>query len=280
MSEYTVALDDFRNAARSYAVVGVVGAFTAMVALTFAAEIGLFDDPYRALFDVQLLVTFVFPLLVAPLTYLCIAGERADGRITFPMGLPNSRREYFVGKLLSRFGVAAAAVVVATVVGFAVAATTFANAPDVGRFLAFAAITLLYASAWVGVFVAISAAATKRSRAMVGVVLAYFAFVPFWFGTTGIVSLAGVMGAVADLLGVTLSESATHAVQSLSPAFAYFAGMKPLYAGVVDTYPEIEMNYGGDLPFGQWYYLLVLVAWPAASLALGYLTFRRSELTA
>jgi hypothetical protein len=31
---------------------------------------------------------------------------------------------------------------------------------------------------------------------------------------------------------------------------------------------------------GPWYYVLVLVAWPAASLTLGFLAFRRSELTA
>lgn len=279
MSSQTVAWDDFRNVARSYVVVGVIGVFTAMVGLTFVAEIGVFDDPYRVLFDIELLVTFIFPLIVAPLTYLCISGERADGSIKFPMGLPNTRREYFSGKLISRFSVAAAAVIVATSIGFGIAVTTFTNSPDVGRFFVFTAITLLYTFTWVGVFVAISSATKKRSRAMIGVLVVYFVLVPFWFGTVGIVSLTSLIGAVTDILGVTLSTSTKNVIQSLSPAYAYFAGLEPVYAGVVDSYSEIEMNYGGDVPFNQWYYVLVMLAWPAVSLTLGYLKFRRSELT-
>jgi ABC-2 type transport system permease protein len=280
MSTYTVARDDFRNAAGSYAVIGVVGVFAALVGLIFAAEMNTFDDPYRTLFDVQIFVAYVFPLVVAPVTYLCIAGDRVSGSITFAMGLPNSRREYLSGKFLSRFGVVAAAVVVGTLVGLGVAVVTFTNPPDVERFLVFAGVTLVYACSWVSVFVAISAATKKRSRAMLGILIAYFVLVPFWFGMAGI-GLETVINAVADLLGTTVTESAKNYIRSLSPAYAYFGGMQPVYAGVVDQYSVIQANYGetsNALSRQPWYNVLVMLGWSAVSLAVGFLKFRTSEL--
>ena len=281
MGVYTVARDDFRNAARSYTVAGVVAVFALLVALIFVTEAGTFDDPYRTLFDVELLMVFLAPIVLAPLTYLCIAGDRASGTIKFTMGLPNTHGQYVAGKFLSRLGVAAAAVVVSVLIGFVISLTTYANAPDIGRFLAFAGATGLFVLAWVGLFVAVSAATEKRSRAMIAVFGLYFLFVPFWFGMIGPVSLQAVVEAVADLLGLTLSDSAKGFILSLSPAWAYMQAARPVYAGVVDQYATIQSNYGGstaELWAKPWYNALVLVGWSAVSLAVGYLKFTRSEL--
>lgn len=280
MSTYTVARDDFRNAAGSYTVIGVIGVFAALVALIFAAKTNSYNDPYRALFDVQVFVVFVFPLIVAPLTYLCIAGDRSNGSIMFALGLPNSRREYFSGKFLSRFAVVATAVVVGTLAGLCVAVVVFTNPPDIGRFLAFAGVTLVYAFSWVSVFVAISAVTKKHSRVMIGVLVAYFVLVPFWFGMAGI-GFEAVISTVADLLGTTLTESTTDLIRSLSPAYAYFGGMQPVYTGVIDQYAVIQANYGGTtdtLAHQPWYNVLVMLGWSAVSLTVGFLKFRTSEL--
>lgn len=78
--------------------------FTTLVGLTFLTERTTFDHPYRTLFDVQIFVLLLFPLLLAPLVYRCVTGNRSTNRIKLILGLPNERWEYIGGKLLSRFG--------------------------------------------------------------------------------------------------------------------------------------------------------------------------------
>jgi len=278
MGVYTVARDDFVNARRSYIVLGVVGVFTALVGLIFAAEISIYDDPYRVLWDVSALVAFVFPLVLAPLVYLSIAGDRISGRITFPMGLPNSRRDYVTGTFLSRFGTAAAAVLSGLLVGFVVALATYANAPDPVRFLVFTGVTLVYALTFVSVFLAISAATTSRARAMFGALGAYFLLVVFWFGFFPLVNLRTAIDAVGSLLGSDLSETVRGYVTLLSPGPAYLQSTELVYAGVLDQY-DVFGQFGGDEPYNQpWFGLLVMLGWTVLSLVVGYLAFDRSEL--
>jgi ABC-2 type transport system permease protein len=283
VSLLTVARDDFTNARRSYAVLGVVGVLTALVALIFVAEIGVYDDPFRALFDVSFFLFLVFPIVLAPLTYLAIAGDRDGGAIKYAMGLPNSRAEYVFGKLVSRLGVTRAAVVLAVGVGFLVALATFVNAPDAVIFAKFAAVSLLFAFAFVGIYVGISAVTASRSRAMLGVFGAYFVLVPFWFGFLPVISLTELLGTLADVLGVTLSQNTTQFVQALSPATAYLYSTEVVYQSVLPspTYQGMTATFA-DVPdeiYRQfWFNALVMFAWGAGSMLVGYLSFRRSEL--
>jgi ABC-2 type transport system permease protein len=278
MGAYTVARDDFTNARRSYIVLGVIGVFTALVGLIFAAEMNIYDDPYRVLWDVSALVAFVFPLVLAPLVYLSIAGDRISGRIKFSMGLPNSRLDYVTGKLWSRLGTAAAAVLLGVLVGFVIALATYANTPDPLRFLTFAGVTLVYTLTFVSVFLAISAATTSRARAMFGALGAYFVLVVFWFGFFPLVNLRTVLDAVGSLLGTELSETVRGYLTILSPGPAYLQSTELVYGGVLDQY-DVFGQFGGDEPYSQpWFALLVMVGWTTLSLAVGYLAFDRSEL--
>ncbi|WP_136717027.1 ABC transporter permease [Halorientalis salina] len=278
MGAYTVARDDFTNARRSYIVLGVIGVFTALVGLIFAAEMNIYDDPYRVLWDVSALVAFVFPLVLAPLVYLSIAGDRISGRIKFSMGLPNSRLDYVTGKLWSRLGTAAAAVLLGVLVGFVIALATYATTPDPLRFLTFAGVTLMYTLTFVSVFLAISAATTSRARAMFGALGAYFVLVVFWFGFFPLVNLRTVLDAVGSLLGTELSETARGYLTMLSPGPAYLQSTELVYGGVLDQY-DVFGQFEGDEPYDQsWFALLVMVGWTAVSLAVGYLAFDRSEL--
>lgn len=276
-----IARDDFTNARRSAIVLGVVGVFTLLVAMIFASEYGIYDEPYRTLFDVSAFVAFVFPLFLAPLAYLSIAGDRMDGTIKYVMGLPNSRAEYFFGKFVSRLSVAVAAIVLGLVVGFAVALGTYVQAPSVERFAVFTAVALAYTVSFVSVFVAISAAASSRSRAMFGALGAYFLFVVFWFGFFPVINLGTIIDTVESLLGVTVADSTRSYVQLLSPATAFLQSTQPVYHGVYDQYQSFQMNFdpNSDALYDQtWFSVLVMLAWSAVSLAVGYLSFRRSEL--
>lgn len=279
MSVYTVARDDFKNARRSYVVLGVIGVFAAFVALIFASEVSVYDNPYRTLFDVSALVAFAFPLFLAPLAYLSITGDRESGAIKYAMGLPNSRGEYFLGKLCSRLGVGLAAVVLGVLVGFVIAFAAFTNTPEITRFLWFAALTLLFTFSFVGLFVAVSASTAKRSRAMLGVFGLYFLLIPFWFGFFPVISLQTLLESVASLLGFTISESTGATIAALSPATAYLDGTEVVYRGVIQGDRTLMMNFAGDEFYNQlWFNALVMAAWGTLGLLAGFLKFRTSEL--
>ncbi|MFB6071747.1 MAG: ABC transporter permease subunit [Halobacterium sp.] len=282
MSLRTVARDDFTNARRSYVVLGVVGVFTALVALILGADSGHHAHPYRGLFDVSFFVFLVLPIIVAPLAYLAIAGDRDGGAIKYAMGLPNTRSEYVLGKFLSRLSVAVAAVLAALAVGFLVAAATYQEAPAPMRFVRFGVVSLLCVFSFVGIYVGISAATASRSRAMLGVFGAYFLLVPFWFGFLPVIGLPALLDTAADLLGTTLTEDTRAFVRSLSPATSYLFGTKFVYAGLFPTPYEAMNQQIGTAPdeiYTQfWFNSLVMLAWGAGSLLVGYVSFRRSEL--
>jgi len=278
MSTFTVAWDDFRNARRSNIVLAVIGVFTALVSLIFLSEMD-FYEPYRTLFDVMVFVAFVFPLFLAPLTYLCITGDRVSGAIKYAMGLPNSREQYFAGKLLSRFSVAAAAILLSVVVGFFIAGATFSEFPDAVRFATFAGISLLYAASFVGLFIAISASTTSRSRAMFGAIGAYFLLIPFWFGFLPLLNLETLVSTITDFLGVTLSDDTRQYIGLMSPATAYLQTSKEVFTGVLSEYESFQQFQTGDeLYANTWFSALVMLGWTVGSLTLGYLQFKRTEL--
>ncbi|GAA0650090.1 ABC transporter permease [Salarchaeum japonicum] len=281
MSLRTVARDDLKNAARSYVVLGVVGVFAALVALVFVSERNIYPDPYRTLFDVSFMTFLVFPLFVAPLSYLAVAGDRESGVVKYVLGLPNSRLSYVLGKFASRASVTLGAVVVALLVGFVVALATFENAPNLGRFATFAGVSALYGVSLTGLFVGVSAATRRRSRAMLGVFGAYFLLVPFWFGFLPIVNIGTVLDAVATTFGTTVTESTRSFVNALSPATAYLYATEPVYSGVTDQYPQLAGTFGGEssrIEAQLWFNVLTMAAWGALGLLAGYASFRRSEL--
>lgn len=283
MSLTTVLRDDFTNTRRSYVVLGVIAVLTGFVSLITYSVAEFHDDAFRALFDVSFFFFLVFPLILIPLTYLAVAGDRERGSIKHALGLPNSRAEYVLGKYLSRTGVALVAVLVATLAALGLGAALYDGAPELGRFATFAAITGLFVASMTAVFVATSTLTSRRSRAMFGVIGLYFLLGPFWLGFLPVVSLMTVVNFLTDLLGVTISESTMGYVQFASPTTAYLAGLEPVYDGVVGTgeYPRITRNYqssGDELYTNAWYHHLVMTAWGTLALGLSYVRFRSAEL--
>ena len=280
MGVYTVARDDFVNARRSSVVLAVVGTFAVLVAMVFGAEMDIYPDAYRTLWDVSALIAFAFPIFVAPLTYLAIAGERESGTIKFSLGLPNTRGEYFLAKYASRVSVAVATVVVSTAVGFVVALATYENGADPVRFATFAAVSALFAAAIAGTFLALSATTASRSRAMFAVIGTYFVMLPFWFGIIPFVNLGNLLDTLSSVPGVSLSESTRDLIGTLSPVQAYFSSTEFVYRGVLDEYGVFEQirSQPDTLAFDPWFAIAVLVGWAVVPTVLSFLWFRRSEL--
>jgi len=281
MSVDTVARSDFKSVRRSSVVVGVLVAFVGMVALMFMGSSSAHPEPVRTTWGLSALVVWVFPLLIAPLTYLAIAGDRERGSIKYHLGLPNSRGEYFLAKYVSRAGVATAAMALGVGTALVVATATYDSAPDIGRFLVFGTISVLFALAMAGVFVAVSAAVTTRSRAMFGVFGAYFLLSAFWVGFLPVLNLGTVLDAVGSIPGVTVSDSARAVIAALSPAGAYFNLLPELvWSDVLTDYDTFATftDRPDYLGYEAWFNLLVLGVWAVGAPLLGYLRFRSAEL--
>jgi ABC-2 type transport system permease protein len=280
----TVFRDDFTNTRRSYVVLGVIGALTGFVSLITYSVAEFHDDAFRALFDVSFFFFLVFPLILVPLTYLSVAGDRERGSIKHTLGLPNSRAEYVLGKYVSRTAVAVTAVLASVTAAFAIGAGMYDGTPDVVRFATFALITTLFVASITGIFVACSTLTSRRSRAMFGVIGLYFLLGPFWLGFLPVVSLQTVVTTVADLFGATVSESARGWITAASPTTAYLSGLEPVYDGVVGSgeYPRVSRNYAvegsRELYQENWFNYATMTAWGALALALSYARFRVAEL--
>jgi len=278
-----VLRDDFTNSRRSYVVLGVVGVLTAFVGLIVQQVSSNHDDAFRALFDVSFFFFLVFPLILIPLTYLAVAGDRERGSVKHALGLPNTRAEYVAAKFVSRAGVATAAVLASTAVAFAIGVALYTDPIEPVRFVTFAAITALFVVSLVAVFVALSTVTKRRSRAMFGVIFAYFLLGPFWFGFLPVVSLEVVIDTVTGLLGVTVSDETFGYIRFSSPTTAYLAGLEPVYDGVIGTgeYQQIDGNYISDtdaLYTKPWYSWFVMAAWGTVALGVAYARFRIAEL--
>ncbi|MFC7140470.1 ABC transporter permease [Halosimplex aquaticum] len=278
MTAVAVARDDLLNAVRSRVALGVVAAFVGTVGLLFLAESGIHPHPYRTLYDVVRAYILVAPILLAPLAYAAVAGDRASGRIRFVLGLPRTRGSYVAGLVLSRTVVAVGATLCSVLVGFLVALATFQHSPDPVRFAVFSGVSSLYALSFVSLFVAVSAVARNRSTAMLGAVGAYFVLVPFWIGMLPPVGLDTALTAVGDLLGTTVPESTRQLVRSLSPYGAYGRASEPVFAGAADRYELLHDSPDTELSQYLWFNVAVLLAWSVGSAGLALAQFRRTDL--
>jgi len=281
VSTATVARTDFRSIRRSYAVVGVVVSFAALSALVFLGSSEVHPHPVRTTFGLSALVAWALPLLLAPLAYLAVAGDRERGTITYHLGLPNSRAAYFRGKYVTRAAVGGITTALGVALAFAVALATYEHAPDPGRFLALAALSTAFALAMVGVFVAVSASVATRSRAMIGVIGAYFVLSAFWVGPLPVLNLGTALDAVAALPGVSVSEPARTLIGSLSPAGAYFNLLPEfVWTDAPGEYAALQQFAGRPdyLGYEPWFNAVVLAAWVVGAPLVGYLRFRSAEL--
>ncbi|WP_175454486.1 ABC transporter permease [Halopelagius longus] len=282
MGVYTVARDDFKNGAKSYLIVGIVTAFLGLTAFTFASESSIYEYPVRALWDVQKAVILVEPILVAALCYQAIVGDRTSGRIKFTMGLPNTRAEYFAGKVLARGGFVIAATVGSLVLGYVISAVAFTKPPNVLRFALFTGSTALFLVTFTSIFMAISASVDSQPAAMLASFGAYFVLVPFVLGVAPYMNLETLLGAIGDTTGTSVTQSTERLVKSLTPYPAYGGIVEPVFATVAERYeyiPQPSPSERQRLHAKTWFDLLSLVGWSLVSLLFGYLSFREKDLT-
>lgn len=117
MSIESVLSKDFTSVQRS----GALWATGVCLALVAYVNLGPGAPPVREAQNAYgLLVGLVgvlVPIVAIVASYMAITGERASGGIKFLLAFPNSRRDVFVGKLVSRLAVVGAVVLFMFVAG-------------------------------------------------------------------------------------------------------------------------------------------------------------------
>ena len=282
MSAFDVARKDFAAARRSrslWAVATLLGLLTTVIAFGFSAYRTPPMETVVRLFRIMGSVFgLLLPIVALIASYMSIAGERESGGLKFLLGLPNSRRDVFLGKLASRLTVVTVGVVFMFATATAMAVARHGVLPIsvvVGMF----AVSLLYAVVFVGIAVALSAAVAERSQAIAASVGAYFLLVLLYV-IPGVSVALLVRFVHQTLLGFERNVDLYNAVLYTSPLIAYRKAMNLVVpsgaqrqvlrrAGETDTLPAY---LGDELS------LAVFAVWLAVPLGVGYLRFEGADL--
>ena len=284
-----VARADLENVARSRMLLAMIGLLVGFSAILYGAFGLVADDGTAAETLAWLALPMQTVLGVAALivVYVAIVGERRSGSIKLLLGLPPTRRAVLAAKILGRSAVVVAAVVSTFLVAGALSLAFFGSLPA-RSWLVLAVATTLFGLAFVGLAVGVSAAVSTRGRAMAIVVGLFASFVALWE-----LIVAGPYYLVHGETPPTDAETWYLAVDGLNPIAAYAGIANDAVAG--DVWP-LQFGYGlrepealtmtaaerypGEAPFylQEWFGAVVLLAWFAVPLAVGYVRFRRTDL--
>jgi len=276
MSWLVVARKDFEDAVRSrmlWAITAVFLVFTAGAVYIRKAVLG--DVP--GLPDAAQFLTepssLIIPLTALVVAYLAIAGERESGSIKLLLGLPHTRGDVVLGKLVGRTAVVTAGILVA----FAGAAVTmlvlFGDVPVVNLFL-LTLVTVFFGLTYVGIAIGASAFTATRSRAMALAITAFFLFQVVW----DLVPL-GVYYAVEGALPTGALPAWFYFVRILNPNTAYSQAADFVFSGAGPFVPA-ETLVGSSVPFyvQNWFGFVLLALWLVVPVALGFWSFRRADI--
>jgi len=282
VSVRAVARRDFRAARRSrslWAVATVLGVLMAVLGYSFqgyqTTPIQSFQQLFRQLTAFLMLL---LPIVALVASYMSIAGERESGGIKFLLSVPNTRRDVFLGKLVSRLAVVSAGV--AFLFATAVAGGYARNGVlplelIVGVFV----VTLLYGATFVSIAVALSAGVAARSRAIASAFGSYFVLV-LLFVVPGL-SIASIVRWVHQtLLGFERNVDLYNAITYVSPLTAYRQGTNMVFPESLAQSVFQRPEEAGELPayLAEEVSLLVFAVWLVVPLAVGYLRFRGADL--
>ncbi|MFD1643648.1 ABC transporter permease subunit [Halohasta litorea] len=252
--------------------------------------------PNQTVGFVQTVGSFLLPLGVLLLSYRSVVGERTSGSLKFVLGLPLTRSDILVGKVLGRSaGLAvpvSAAAVVLGIVGF-VRFGIFSPLLFCGVLLA----TLLYVVTLVSIATAVSAVTTNTVRAA-GAVFGgvYLFFTVFWTRFAELIYTflggpsTGSFSAPADgLFFALLRLSPGRAYRVLTnwllgvgnSGAPYDAVITKLETPTSITIYTVESAFGGQTPPAYLHEisgLVVLLVWLVVPLGIARYQFQRGDL--
>lgn len=271
MTWQPTARKDFRDAVRSRTIWLLLAVFVGLFVLGSLA-LGPDSGPFDAFVETTFENVYgVVPLVGILLGYKAVLYERESGSLVLALSLPQSRRDFVVGKFVGRSLVLAVSVVAGLVVGGAFAVTQY-DAPSIGSYLIFIGATVLYGAAFVSVALAASTSTTSGRRVLVRAIGAYVVLDRAWNGL--ITLLVQLLYRFDISLPSELPDWAV-ALQLASPSQAYRHIVATRF-GFVGSQAHLDPT--APWIVNSWSAVVVLLFWIVVPVALGYLRFRNSDL--
>ncbi|MXV61271.1 ABC transporter permease subunit [Natronorubrum sp. JWXQ-INN-674] len=282
MSVRAVVSKDFLDARRAK-IVWFVGIHYMLLIVLFFLQVRLggaegAPDLLVALWNMVFIGAVFVPAIALVTAYLSIAGERESGSIKHLLSTPVSRRDVVLGKYISRAGIVAASLVL----GFAIAAVlavVWFDSLYAAVFVRIAALTTIYALAYVAVAIGISAVTASRSRAMAGA-LGFYLLTNLVTLNDDISGLAGIDYVLNTVLGLGVGEDLIQFVGMLTnPARAYLVA-------TIGVFPDGRLETM-DLPEPSelsWYVqpevaAVILGLWLILPMLVGIRQFERAAVS-
>jgi len=289
MSVSVVARKDFEDALRSRMLWSLTGLLVLLVGIGYVAVWTWGHDPAAEdmVNFLSLPLQVLVPISALIVGYMAVVGERRSGSIKLLLGLPPTRGDVVLGKLVGRSGVVAVAILAAFAAAALLSLALFGALPLAGLGGLLLA-TMLLGLAFVGIAVGVSAASASRGRAMAATVGTYVVFIGFWkLLTAGVYYLANDGAPSLPIEGPYLLLERLNPMQAFAVVATELSGSDVFpvlfqYGVGIPSVPASELStaVAGDLPFylEPWSAVAVLVAWFVAPMTVGYLRFRSADL--
>ncbi|WP_336001492.1 ABC transporter permease subunit [Halorientalis halophila] len=271
----TIARKEFADALRSRVLWGIVAIVAVMTSLSAGISLLVPDvqgGAEMAIGGASQFAGLLVPIVALIAAYLAIAGERESGSLKVILGLPPSRGEVLFGKFVGRTGVVAIGLVLGFLLSGVVTAALYGELP-VAAFVGTTALTVFLGVSFVGIAIGISAVTATRARAMTLAIAAYLGLTLLWDLVPNAVHLL----VTGEMPGAIVPPWLL-LVQGLSPTGAYNALVQRVLLGGGTA---VEARIGGPAPgyLDPVVFLAILLAWAIVPLLVGYLRFRRADLS-
>ena len=290
-----VARKDFEDAVRSTVLWGITALFVAFLVMSLLSAEELFPetvtvDTPKVLAGVAMLAQLFIPGVALVVGYMAVAGERHSGSLRVLLSYPFSRFDVVFGKLVGRTVITLSALLV----GFAVAAVLVGvlyDPPTVTTFVGFVATGVLLGATFTALAIGGSAVASTRGRAMALTIGPFVGMLFFWKPV-----LVGIYFLVNGTLPGVVADRWYFFLKRLNPLEAYRVVTGSILDERIEPIPnlpledvpattppehlEIGNRVAGEVPIylQDWVAVLVLIAWGAIPVAVGYWRFARADL--
>lgn len=272
MSWQAIARKDVRDSVRSRGLWVLLALFLLLLGLfAYAAWIDTGADVFPFIDITTAGFGLLVPLVAVVLGYKAVVTERESGTLALALSLPQTRREFVLGKFLGRSLVLALPVLVAMLATLGIVLVLYEDVPLMS-YLVYVGLNVLYGLAFLAIAIGLSMSTTSGRRVTAGAFGAYVLLVMLW---ADLVELLLILLWRFDATVLVDKPDWALFVQLLSPFESYQRLVATLFeAEFAPAYTAPDAPWLVD----SWVALLVLVGWVGGALGLGYLRFRRADL--
>lgn len=271
MSWRVVAYKDVHDASRSRTLWLLFGLLVAVFGGYTVGHAYLGEETFPAFVaGIAGLVGVFLPVLALLVGYKSVVHERTSGSLYLTLSFPHSRSDLVVGTLVGRSAVLLAPTLLALALAGISGAVLYGTEGAVAYPL-FLAASALYGLTFVGIAIGLSLSTTADRWITFGALGGYLLLVQLW---NNLHSLTVLVLHRFEFAVLTDIPNWALLFRMIKPSESYYrllrAGFDVSLAG----------EYVGDVPIyvGWWMALVVLIAWIAVPLAVGYRRFRAADL--